>query len=301
MSARVRIGAYVLAADPTWLRSSLERYYDQLDVLLVSASHSNRGWSGKPVAADACIALAESLDARGIVRVRRDGWFDADAPMRAETAQRQAAIDEVGSEVDWVIQIDSDEVLPNFGSLRAVLKEAAELGVDAVDWPMRVLYRRLPDGRYLEVRSEKGGPRYEYPGPIAVRPGVTLVDARRTDSGFVRAVVRGDAESVQLQRPPEPTERRLEVLDEGDAILHNSWARTPRAVRAKIASWGHNQGLRSQLYYYGVWLPTPLRWRRMKNFHPFAPYLWPRLGISDADIARYLHPDDQDAQTKRLA
>jgi hypothetical protein len=290
---RPRIGAYVLAADPTWLRSSLARYYERLDVLLVSASTTNRGWTGRPVAADQCLALVESVDTRGIARVIRGEWIDRAHPMTADTAQRQAAITELGEDVDWILQVDSDELLPSVDDLFSVLAQAEARGIHAVEWPMRVLFRRLRDGRYLEVIGSSGAAHYEYPGPVAVRPGVTLVDARRTDGRFLRPIVTGDTESPQIIRAAASDEVRLETLDDRIAIVHNSWARSPRAVRGKIASWSHSAGVRSRFYYFGTWLPTPLRWRRMHDFHPFAPALWPRLGVYDGDLEVLLHPAER--------
>jgi hypothetical protein len=294
-----RLGAYVLAADPTWIRSSLSRYYDDLDLLVISASASNRGWTGRPIAADECVALARAVDRRHIARVSDGEWIDRGSPIAADTAQRQAAIAEVGAEVDWILQIDTDEILPDLATLHAVLDEADALGVDAVEWPMRVLYRRLRDGRYLHVVTKSGAPQYEYPGPIAVRAGATVVEARRTAGRFLRPVVRGDATSVQVARPAEPREVRRELLEPADAILHNSWARSPRAVRSKIASWGHNQGLRSQRYYYQTWLPTPLRWRSMRDLHPLLPGVWPRLAIGDDDVEAFLHPSERGGSAPR--
>lgn len=288
-----RIGAYVLAADPTWIRSSLAHYYDHLDTLVISAARSNRGWTGHAISADECVDLVRSIDTRGIARLALGEWRNVAHPLVGETEQRQAALAELAPHVDWILQIDSDEVLPNFDALRRMLDEADALCIDAVEWPMRVLFRRLSDGRYLQVTSESRSARYEYPGAIAVRPGVTLTEARRTGGRFLRPVVVGDTVSTQLTRPADADEVRLEVLGDKDAILHNSWARSPRAVRAKIASWGHNQGLRSQRYYYQTWLPAPLHWRRMQNFHPLFPELWPRLGCYDEDVDALLHPAER--------
>jgi hypothetical protein len=285
----MRIGAYVLAADPTWLRSSLSRYYPSLDVLVISASISGRGWTGREIPSDRCVEIVRSLDTRGIVREVRGEWTCRDDPMAADTMQRQAAIDAM-PDVDWVLQIDTDEILPDFGALQEVLDAAEARGIDAVEWPMRVLFRRLRDGRYLEVTAESGRARYEYPGPIAVRPTVTLADARRTRGPFLRPIVEGDTESTQVVRPPDEGEIRLPGLQPTRAILHNSWAREPTEVRRKITSWGHNQSLRSWLYYWRVWLPAPLRWRRLRDFHPLMPKLWPRLGIYDGDVSAALHP-----------
>ena len=69
---------------------------------------------------------------------------------------------------------------------------------------MRILYRRVGPGRYLLVTAADGRAHHEYPGPVAVRAGARLVQARRSDGPFVRAAVRGDDVSLQLTRLPAP-------------------------------------------------------------------------------------------------
>lgn len=289
---RFRIGAYVLAADPTWIRSSVGSYYRLLEVLVVSASADNTGWTGRPVLADQCVSIIESMDTRGIVKVVRGRWLAPDSPMDEETAQRRNALAACGTELDWVLQIDTDEVLPSTDALLALLAEAERRGIDAVEWPMRVLYRRLRDGRYLQVVGLDGAPHYEYPGPIAVRPTATLVHARRVDGAFLRPVIAGDRHSLQVARPAEQGEIRVDGLHYEDAILHNSWARSPGDVRRKVSSWGHNQGIRTRVYYYATWLPAKYRWRWMRDFHPMAKGLWPRLAPLSGQLSALLDPAD---------
>lgn len=268
----MRIHAYVLVADPTWLEASIGAYYDHVEKIVVSYDRDARGWTGAPIQVDACLSSLRTLDRSEKIEwapgdfVRRAG----ESPLDAETRQRRDALERAALEADWVLQLDTDEVLPSWRSLVEVLERADAMGLEAVEWPARVLFRHLRDGRYLELATLSGAPQYTYPGPIAVRPGAELVEARRTRSGYLRVVVRGDGSSVQVARAPEPDEHRLELVDEAEAIWHNSWARRPAAVRAKIASWGHNQGLRSWVYYYTKWLPSPLTWRFMRQAHMLA-------------------------------
>ena len=58
--------------------------------------------------------------------------------MAAETAQRTAALAAAAEGADWVLQIDADEVLPDRDALVAALRTAEELGLPALEWPMRV-------------------------------------------------------------------------------------------------------------------------------------------------------------------
>ena len=65
--------------------------------------------------------------------------------------------------------------------------------VVGIEWPLRVLYRRLSDRTFVAVSGAAGGPVVEYPGTTVVRPHARLVDARRPGEGvIVRHVVKGD-------------------------------------------------------------------------------------------------------------
>lgn len=275
MTAR-RIGAYVLPGDTVWLERTLAQYYPLLDVLVVPEPDDGRGWTGVPIPVAQAMALIRAADTRGILRVVSGNWFSPADPMRGDTAQRQAAIDAIGDEVDWILQIDNDEYLPGLEALTAALDEADRRGLDAVEWPMRVLFRRTRT-RVLEVVARGGRPRYDYPGPIAVRAGAVLKDARRASGDFLRLVVRGDNRSLQVSRALDPGEHRVEFLTHEDAIVHNSWARDPRSIRQKLSSWGHSTGGGFNSYYWFTWWPSPLIWRFQRNLHPFANGLWPAL------------------------
>jgi hypothetical protein len=289
----VRVHAYVLAADPTWLRTSVLAYYDYVDRIVVSYDSDGRGWTGAPIDVERCLTALREID-RGEKLVFAPGIFRKSGVdvMAADTHQRTVALKLAGEGADWVLQIDSDEVLPSLDALDRALKEATRRGLSAVEWPMKVLYRGLRGGFYLEVVGSSGQPHFDYPGPIAVRPNVRLVDARRTDSDFMRATVIDDTTSLQISVRSEANEHRVPILVPDEAIWHNSWARDPHVVWRKIRSWGHNAGVRSYIYYIVRWLPARYTWRIMRDFHPFARGLWPRLAVSDVTSDR-IHPSDK--------
>lgn len=291
--SRLRLGAYVCAADPTWIRSTVARYYDYLDVLVVSVSATGAGWTGAPVAAEECLAALREIDHRGILRVVRGEWVDHRHPLAADTAQRQDSLDAMSHEVDWVLQLDTDELLLDPAALVAAIERADEAGIEAVAWPMLVLYRRLLGGRCLEVTGPAGEARYEYPGPVAVRAGTRLSEARRTKGSLLRAVVVGDRTSAQILEEPAVGEVRDDIVRPDQVIVHNSWARSPRSIWSKIRSWGHGGSKRILAYYFLVWLPAPVTWRVLRRFHPEYPSFWPRARPSRAAWSGLIHPRDR--------
>ena len=273
----MRLKAYILTADPAWTEASVLSYYDLVEEIIVSYDQSSTGWTGAPVPVDECLARLRAIDADKKMRFCPGdyGRFRSE-PMKGETHQRQCALAEA-ADADWVLQLDTDEILPDPARLVRMLEYAERNDIPAVEWPMRVFFQRLPDGRFLEVCQSPSAGHYEYPGPIAVRPNVKFIGGRRTDGKFIRVVVNGDHYSLQVARPAEPNEHRVNSCHEQDAIIHLSWVRTPAEIRSKVASWGHNDGVKSLLFYHIYWRNAPRLWRWMRDFHPFAHGLWPRL------------------------
>lgn len=271
-----RIGAYILPGDPVWLERTLARYYHLLDALVVPVPEDGRGWTGAAIPVDAALAIIDAVDTRGLARRVPGRWTDAAHPLSADTAQRQAALDALAAEVDWVVQLDNDELLPDPEALIAAIDEAERRGLDAVTWPMRVLIRKTRRHMY-EVVGMTLAQRYDYPGPVAVRPTVRFAQARRTDGHVLQAVVEGDVTSLEVVRRPGAGEDRWVALTPEQAIVHASWARTPSEIWQKIRSWGHASGWRGTAYFLVIWLPIPLTWRWLRDIHPFSRGLWPRV------------------------
>lgn len=281
------INAYVLAADPTWLRISVSAYYPFIQRLVVSYDARGLSWTGNPTEWKQCLEELANIDVdRKIQYLAGDYSAGTLGLLEADTRQRQEALDAAGTDADWVLQLDTDEVLPKPEQLVRLL-ESAPASVQAVEWPMRVLFRRLRGGHYLEVRARDGSPFYEYPGPVAVRSGARLVNARRAEGMWLRAELPGETGRPQKPRPPADLEVRLTLDRDGEAILHNSWARGPRQVARKVRAWGHYDGARTWKYYLLTWLPSPLTWRALRNLHPLFPGTWPALRrVSSSDVDR---------------
>ena len=273
----MRLKAYILLADPAWIEKSIRSYYDAVEEIIVSYDRKSRGWTGAPVGVAECLRRLKAIDHDDKMRFFPGDYYLPDRdPMANDTYQRQCAIDQAGADADWILQLDTDEMLPNFARFAKVLEYAAERNIPAVEWPMRVFFQRLPDGRFLEICQSRAEGHFEYPGPIAVRPGTRLASARRTAGPYVRAVVHGDR-SLQTNRPAEANEHRVEFCRGDEAVIHFSWVRTPAQVRSKIASWGHSQGWKTWFFYQLYWKSAPRFWRWHRDFHPFARGLWPAL------------------------
>lgn len=266
----MRLNAYVLLSDPTWLVRSVLSYYDHVDKIVASYDENGRSWTGED-RRDRMMWCVDRI--RIIDHANKVVLAPGDFAEPGETSQRRDAAALAADGADWVLQIDTDEQLPRPTALLDVLRET---DADAVEWPMRVLYRRLTQHRYLEVRSADGGPHYDYPGPIALRAGVLPEKARHVPS---RATIRAAVDGVD--EPTQPAvDTALVPISAADAIIHNSWGRRPASVLAKVRGWSHADEINGTRYFASRWLPSPVLWPVMRDFHPLHGPWWPRLGVT---------------------
>lgn len=270
----MRVVAYILAADPAWCQQSLLSYYDIVDEVYVSYDVQGLGWSGMPT------KCAEALDR--LLAIDRDnklrmvpGSFHGPYgnPIEGDTYQRQTIVDHIGSRADWIIQLDSDEILPNAGRLLQALKDAGD-EIMAVDWPLRVIFSKHTDGRFLEVRRTTGEYAPEHV-PIAVRPGIVFSESRRTTQPTLRHTIQHHIFRKIRYRSWKWSE--VTFIKPEDAVVHLSWVRTLDQIVSKVQSWGHSIDFDTLDYVEKVWLRSPLAWRKLKNFHPIVPNTWPCL------------------------
>lgn len=107
-----RVNAYILAADPSFLHSSLSAYYDRVDRIIVSYDRSARSWTGTALPVEQCLRIIDAIDVDGKC-VRAPGDFarlDENA-LDNDTYQRQVATDQASEGARWVVQLDTDEVM----------------------------------------------------------------------------------------------------------------------------------------------------------------------------------------------
>ena len=254
--------------------------------MVISFDSTYIGWTGAPIPVAKCLFDLHSLDVDSkIVELAGDYSTISGNPMDRETKQRQDCVDYLSDYVDWIVQLDTDELIPDFDKLVAI-SENVPAGIAGIEWPMRVLYRKVGEFDYLAVSDCHLKPIYEYPGPILVRANVQFRHARNIFEPIVRYSVRDDSSSLQLQSQHTTGITVVPDLEHGDAIIHNSWARSSSVVFTKIRSWGHSQGLKSLLYFVLFWYPSPLTWPLLRNFHPFARGLWPRLSVINVNLGK---------------
>lgn len=223
----MKVAAYVLLGDPAWLVPSIRSYYNHVTTIVASYDQDFLSWSGSDMGPEmrTCIRLFQENDPDGKV-VLLPGPFTCpgEHPQIGETRQRQAAIDAASQHGDWVLQLDTDEIVQDPDHLLDEIHLTDRSALDALEYPARWIYTHVFDNWFLERGTRRLGRWDAIPGPIAVRSGTTLRFARQADV---------DCRSLRF------SSGRGGGIDLDRAILHFSMVRSGPAMRWKAATSGH--------------------------------------------------------------
>lgn len=226
----------MLLGDPAYLEQSIRSYYDIVDHIFVVYDEEGVGWTGRELPLERCLSMVDGLDRdRKIERLPGNFYEPGVPPLTLETIERNTGLEALGGRADWVLQIDTDEVLANPALLVESIRRARAAGKSAVEFPARWLYGHVGGDKYLERCRRTWGIAAGFPGPVAVEAGTTLTLARQCDVPTWRVDFR--------RRNTDPAHPRDAQVDQrirsGDGIWHFSWVRSEEEMRAKATTSGH--------------------------------------------------------------
>jgi hypothetical protein len=227
----MRLNAYVLAGDPAWIEQSVQSYYGLVDRLVVSYDRSHRSWSGHPLSVQESLSRLQAIDPDGkLVLLPGDHTDPSRPPLATETEHRQAALDAASDGADWVIQLDTDEIMASPRVFTLQLHDADRRAARALDYPSRLFYARSKSGVFLETCGRWWTTQAAFPGPLAVRAGTPLTHARQasTSPTYRVDVAAWNTDPMAPQSKPVHA-----IIHPRDAVLHMSWVRTPQQMAEK--------------------------------------------------------------------
>lgn len=234
----MKIKAYVLAADPAWMEVCVLSYYDMVEEIIVSYDENGLGWTGLPMPIDHCLQRLRAIDFDGKMRFRPGHYARTEyAPMVNETYQRQICVDEASQGADWVLQLDTDEAIADVPTFLSCLRQAEREGFPAMRYPARWLYKQLKGLWFLEMCSRRWRLTGGFPGPVAIKAGMQLTQARFCDVPTFHVDFRARCTSLTNERLRDVTVNR--IIGPESAIIHYSWVRSEKELRDKTVSWGH--------------------------------------------------------------
>jgi len=231
--------AYILAADPGWLIESVMSYYRFLERLVVAFDERGVGWTGRPTQALACVERLKSAESEGKM-VFLPGHFHRPGipPLELETAERNAALEAAAPGAAWVLQFDTDEILTDPETFFSCLEEADRSGALALEYPARTFLGAVGPSWLIERRRRLRRVSAGYPGPVAVRPDLSLVHCRQVATTPFRVDIRR-RNTDPAHAPDAPVHR---VISSRSAIAHLSWVRSTDELAQKFGTWGHADG-----------------------------------------------------------
>lgn len=269
----MRTTAYVLVADPNFLAASLRSYYDYVDHIVLSYDESSVSWTGTAIPVAECLAIIKNLDTEGKC-VHAPGSYArlGHPPLDNDTHQRQQALDRASENADWVLQLDTDEVMLDPDQFFRSLHRADAVGASAMDYPSRWLYAQVGNDRFLEASTRFGRPTASYPGPLAVRSGTHLTQARQAEAPLYRVDLR------PWNTDPHHNHASTvhQVISPESAVLHYSWVRDHDTIRRKFGWSGHAHDY-SRPVVYQRWARRQQQPRRTVLTSPFRRRDWFRL------------------------
>ncbi|WP_344779295.1 hypothetical protein [Microbacterium kribbense] len=230
------MSAYILVADPAFLRASVRAYYDRVDEIVLSYDATSTSWTGTPLPVAECLRIIDALDVEGKCRHLPGSYARVrEHPLDCDTYQRQEALDAASHDTDWVLQLDTDEVMLDPGAFFGALERADATGASGLDYPSRWLYSNVGDDLFLESSTRFWRARASYPGPMAVRAGTRLSLARQADVPLHRVDFRPwNTDPAHPHTAPVHA-----VIAPSAGIAHYSWVRDDETMQRKFRWSGH--------------------------------------------------------------
>lgn len=216
-------------------------------------------------------------------------YFHSDQhPLANETAQRREALALASKDADWVIQLDTDEVLADPDVFADSIRDADTRGFAGVEFPARVFHQHIRDDLYLELCRRFWAVAAHYPGPVAVRAGSSLTMARQGEKNLYRVDFR-PTNTDPLHPDDAPVHR---VIGQHQALMHYSRVRSDANMRAKANASGHATDL--------DWDALIASWTRDRT-HPWLAVA--RTPLQHGQIRRFLRlsqvPGAPDSDSRR--
>jgi hypothetical protein len=213
-------------------------YYPYVENIIATYDESHKSWSGPLLDIGDCIDRLRKIDVENKVKFvagnfsRREFYSN---PIENDTYQRQYSLDLASVGADWVLQIDTDEVITSWSVLYECVRRADDSCCESLYFPSIYVYQLISNRLALESCRRMGVRQAGYPGPIAVKSGTKLYLSRRTlakplhyrwETGFSTVI---EPSAVVATYP----------IATSDCIVHFSRARSSEYMVKKFSTWGH--------------------------------------------------------------
>jgi hypothetical protein len=231
-----------LAYDYRLAFDAIGAYYSIADEIILGMDKDRISWSGKPytIDEDELRKFLTASDADRKITFVEENFHALEKPLENDRLER-TLLGERCKPGNWVLQIDSDEIIMNAADFRTWLLTTNPNG--CVWLPLLNIFKRF-DNRCLAIH-----PPMEW--------------------AAVGTMTRGHYKSGRDTLEPS--------IHAPYCLLHFTGARTPQEMRQKLTNWGHSKDFDTDAFFR-FWDSLSLEnYKQFKNFHPMHPHLWPEL------------------------
>ncbi|ASK30841.1 hypothetical protein CEY12_12280 [Chryseobacterium sp. T16E-39] len=243
---------YLLSYDYSYIFTSINQIYDEVDKIVISYDSDNKTWAGNDVfIPESFFTDLKKIDIHNKIIFYKDSFYIAGMkPMELETRQRNMMAEKLGLD-GWHMQIDSDEYAYDFKKLASFLRKNNFLLKKAEKYPINfqvnfvTLFKSNDNGFFVVAPFKEkcmlitNYPKYEY--------------ARNTNKG--------------------------QTLPLDYYLIHQSWARDEKEIVKKINNWGHKNDFDTNKFL-DLWKNLDANnYSEFQNFHPIYDSLWKELSF----------------------
>jgi hypothetical protein len=234
----MKMSAYLCLGDPAWIEASVQSYYPYVSKIIATYDRNGCSWTGPKIDVDTCIQRLKAIDVDNKVEYVA-GEFSIqsnfDNPILSETIQRTVGLDVASQFGDWVLQLDTDEIISNWNVFAAHVEYASSNSFDALYFPSISIYQMISQSLALESCRRWGVRQAGYPAPLCVRSGSKLYLARRSRGSTFHVTCRGSFNTVIESHAVV----HHQSVHERDCVVHITKGRTPAYMEQKFKTWGH--------------------------------------------------------------
>ncbi len=236
--------AMPIAYDYAYSYRSLEAAYEIADEVILGIDAKRLTWSGNSYEFDdeAFREQVARIDKRKIVRIVEDDFHSDPHPMQNDVRERRILSSRC-KQGNWIIQIDSDEIMLNAREFK--------------NWLPKADNNSDLQARWITVFKTFGDQCL-----VANEPNAMISVGTRIPGIYQYARVTGQAKQVSNL-----------------ILLHYSWGRTREQLSQKLTNWSHARDF-DVPKFLSLWDSVTLEnFATFRDFHPLHGPLWKNLSL----------------------
>jgi hypothetical protein len=245
----------LLSYDYLYAFESIAKFYDIADEIILGLDMDKISWSGNKFAFDefAVDEFIKKIDVDDKIMLVKENFHILPRPMDNETAERNH-LSQICKKGNWIIQIDSDEIMLNKMEFKQFLEENEEaLDGCALKAHWITVFKIFEGGKFLVIDADGATDGKIFVG-TKMQNSYTV--ARTTDETAIQTPLR---------------------------LLHISWGRTREELKNKLENWGHSKDFDTNAFL-DLWDKVTLdNYHTFTNIHPLHGPHWPKLKLVDAN------------------